>query len=125
MSINPKKRSYIMSQIRSKDTKVEWLLRSALWKAGLRYRLYYRIKGKPDIVFPRKKVAVFIDGDFWHGWNWKGLKPKLKNAYWVNKIKGNLERDKKITLNLKEEGWFVIRIWEHLLRKDAQKCVKM
>ena len=122
--VDKETRSRIMSSIRSKNTKVEWILRRALWKKGLRYRLHYKIKGSPDIVFPSKKVAVFIDGDFWHGYNWEKLKPKLKNEFWVNKILRNMQRDKEVNEELKKMGWKVIRIWEHELRKDVNKCVK-
>lgn len=114
-------RSKIMSSIHSKDTKIELLLRSLLWKEGLRYRTHYMIKGNPDIVFTRQKVAVFIDGDFWHGWQWKKLKPKLKNRFWVDKITRNMERDKEVNKELKEQGWRVIRIWEHSIKRATHK----
>lgn len=121
--ISKEKRSRIMSSIRSKDTKVEWILRSALWKAGLRYRKHYAIQGKPDIVFPRQKLAIFIDGDFWHGHNWRKLRPKLKNNYWINKIKRNRARDRKVNKELAKQGWKIMRIWEHELRKDIDSSV--
>jgi len=122
--VDKKTRSKIMSSIRSKNTKVELMLRRALWKEGLRYRIHYKIRGSPDIVFLSKKVAVFIDGDFWHGYDWKKLKPKLKNKFWVNKITRNMERDKEVNAELEKEGWKVIRIWEHELRDNMEKCVK-
>ncbi len=122
--VDRKTRSRIMSSIRSKDTKVEWLLRTALWKKGLRYRTHYNIKGRPDVVFPRQKVAVFVDGDFWHGWNWRKLRPKLKNDFWVNKIKRNMKRDREVVVELKKQGWKVLRIWEHELRNELNSSVK-
>jgi len=122
--LSKEKRSKIMSAIRSKDTKVEWILRSALWKEGLRYRLHKKgLPGRPDIVFPKEKVAVFVDGDFWHGHNWKKLRPKLKNQFWIDKIKRNRKRDKQNTLKLESLGWKVIRVWEHELREDCKKVV--
>lgn len=121
--ITPEKRSKIMSAIRSKDTKVEKILRSELFKRGLRFRKHYPIKGKPDIVFPTERIAIFVDGDFWHGREWRKLKPKLKNDYWISKIKGNRKRDRRNTYRLKKEGWKVIRLWEYDVRKNYQKCV--
>lgn len=118
-------RSKIMSSIHSKDTKIELLLRSLLWKEGLRYKTHYMIKGNPDIVFTRQKVAVFIDGDFWHGWQWKKLKSKLKNRFWVDKITRNMERDKEVNKELKKQGWRVIRIWEHSIKRDVHKCAEL
>lgn len=113
-----------MSSIPSKDTKVEWILRSRLWKEGLRYRTHKKeLPGKPDIIFSKEKIAVFIDGDFWHGWGWKELKPKLKNDYWREKIKKNMERDNKTNKELRKNGWDVLRIWEHELRNNPEECV--
>lgn len=117
-------RSKIMSSIRSKNTKIELILRKALWEEGFRYRLHYKIVGSPDIVFPSKKVAVFVDGDFWHGYNWENLKPKLKNEFWVNKIRRNMKRDKEVNEKLKRMGWNVVRIWEHEIRTDVKGCIK-
>lgn len=114
-----------MASIRSKNTKVEWMLRHALWRAGLRYSLHYKIKGSPDVVFPSQRVAVFIDGDFWHGYDWKRLKPKLKNQFWIDKITRNMERDKEVDKELARQGWKVVRIWEHDIRKDSAKCVEL
>jgi len=122
--VNKKTRSKIMSSIRSRNTKVELILRKALWRRRFRYRIHYKIKGHPDIVFPSKKVAIFIDGDFWHGYKWEHLKPKLKNKFWISKIKKNIARDKKVNNELKRNGWKVVRIWEHELRKDTLECVR-
>lgn len=122
--VDKKTRSKIMSSIRSRDTKVELMLRRELWRKGLRYRLYYDVPGKPDIVFSSKKLAVFMDGDFWHGYDWKKLEPKLKNDFWRDKITRNMLRDKRVNLELKKKGWRVIRLWEHEVREDATGCVK-
>lgn len=106
------------------DTKQELLLRKTLWHMGLRYRKNVStIVGKPDIVFPGAKVVVFCDGDFWHGRNWDTLKTKLEggsnSAYWIKKIQTNIERDKKITSQLEQAGWLVIRVWEGDIKNDA------
>lgn len=118
------KTSRRMASIRSKDTKVEWMLRRALWRAGLRYRLHYRLPGRPDIVFPSKKLAVFVDGDFWHGHNWRQLKPKLKNDFWVRKIRRNMRRDRQVNRALERMGWHVVRFWERDIRRDVDACVR-
>ncbi len=120
-----------MSAIKSKDTKPERLLGSALWKLGLRYRKHYQIIGKPDFVFPKVKLAVFCDGDFWHGNNWrlrglKSLEEELASysQFWSDKIRRNVERDKTINLHLQENGWTVLRFWESDIRKSPDDCAK-
>lgn len=118
------KRSKIMSKVKSKNTSLELKLRKELWNRELRYRIHYPIKGKPDVVFPKQKIAVFIDGDFWHGYNWKKLKNNLKNDFWKNKIKNNIKRDKKTNKILKEEGWKVIRFWGHDIHKNLKECIE-
>lgn len=100
-----------------KGTRAELLLRRALREKGLRYRLHAKdLPGKPDIVFRRQRLAIFVDGDFWHGRNWEERRKKLENGnnseYWVAKIGYNIERDKKNTALLEGMGWVVIRIWE-------------
>ncbi len=85
---------------------------------------YKKAPGNPDIALPRKKKAVFIDGDFWHGYNFEETKKRLPKKYWVGKIENNILRDKKNTNTLKEEGWQVLRIWEHEIKKDFTKSIK-
>ena len=105
----------IMASIKSKDTEPELLVRQALWKRGLRYRVNVRtLPGKPDIVFTRAKIAIFCDGDFWHGHNWAvrgmaSLEEELNSysEFWRSKILSNIERDSKNTLALTESGWIV------------------
>lgn len=102
---------------RRKDTKPELLLRKALWHRGFRYRLHTpNLPGKPDLTFPRRRVAVFVDGDFWHGRKWETRKAKLRagsnSGYWVAKIQRNRERDAEQNYKLKQEGWTVLRLWE-------------
>lgn len=111
---------------RRKDTLHEIELRRQLWKRGLRYRKNVEtLPGKPDIVFIRAKVAIFCDGDFWHGRDWENLRLKLANGtnpeYWIAKIKSNIERDLLNNLILSEAGWLVIRIWETDIKKTPAK----
>jgi len=117
-------RSRIMSKIKSKDTSIELELRKSLWSAGLRYRLHYaKLPGKPDVVFPKEKVAVFVDGDFWHGYNWKVLGKVPPKKYWQDKIEATRSRDKKYTQQLKKAGWKVLRFWEHDVEANLDGCV--
>ena len=123
----------IMSSIPSKNTKPELMLRKALWHENLRYRVNYKkLPGKPDIVFTKRKVAVFCDGDFWHGHNWAlrgmtSLDVELEgySQFWRDKILKNIERDKQINDTLHSMGWTVIRIWESDIKKDLTGCVNL
>ena len=108
--------SYIKSCVKSKSTKAELALRRCLRQAGFRYKTSNsNIFGKPDIIIPHK-IAIFCDGDFWHGRNWQKLRKRLlKRAnfpYWSAKILANRERDREVNKNLLKDGWFVIRLWE-------------
>ena len=112
--------SRIMSQVRSKDTRPEMMVRRGLWALGYRYRLHRKgLPGKPDIVFPGAKLAVFIDGDFWHGNAWRvrelnslaDLFP-TNTDWWVEKIERNMQRDTEVTEALEDMGWTVLRVWE-------------
>ncbi len=114
-----------MQSIRSKNTKPEIILRKQLWKYGLRYRIHGKdITGKPDIYIKGKKVAVFVDSDFWHGRLYQEGKavPKTNQDYWIPKLERNIERDKKVNKILLDEGWTVIRCWESTLKKSLQEC---
>ena len=119
----------IMSAIPQKNTKPEMLLRRSLWQAGMRYRVNYRrLPGKPDIVFTRTKIAIFVDGDFWHGHNWavrglNSLDEELSkySDFWKTKIRGNIARDATINEELSNAGWKVIRIWESDLYKNVDQ----
>lgn len=105
-----------MKRIGSKNTGCEMLLRKELWKAGLRYRLHRKdLPGKPDLTFGRYKLVVFVDGDFWHGFNWEQRKPKIRSnrEYWVKKIEGNIARDRVNNSKLRKLGFGVMRLWEH------------
>ena len=130
---NPAITHKIMSAVKSKDTRPELMLRKALWHKGLRYRVNYKmLPGKPDIVFTKWKIAVFCDGDFWHGHNWAlrgfdNLEEELASysEYWKNKILRNIERDEENNKALKSLGWTVIRIWESDIKRDVDWCVEV
>lgn len=111
-----------MSRIKGKNTSPELSVRKALWKVGLKeYRIHKKMVGNPDIVFSRKKLAIFIDGDFWHGWEIK--KGRKLPRYWTKKINRNMERDKEYTKLLKKEGWQVLRFWEHDVLGSLDKVI--
>jgi len=121
------KRSYNMSKIRGKNTKIELILRRALWSKGYRYRLHCtNIPGKPDIVFKSKKIAIFCDSAFWHGKNYEETISRIKTnrEYWANKLKRNIERDKEVNEELKRRGWVVLRFWEDEIKGDLDRVVK-
>jgi len=114
-----------MSRIRAKNTGPEVKFRKFLWAEGIRgYRIHYKLPGKPDIVFTKKKIAVFIDGCFWHKCPICFQEPETRNEFWMKKIQSNIDRDKRVNEQLKKEGWKVIRIWEHEIRKEPEKVIK-
>lgn len=120
--MTPQQRHVCMSHIRSKNTKPEQLVRQALWHKGFRYRLHVKdLPGKPDIVLPKYKAAIFINGCFWHGH--EGCKdfviPKSNTTFWLEKIGKNKERDAKDETALTSAGWKVITIWECELKKTV------
>ena len=114
-----------MSKIRSKNTSLETNFRKLLWQNGLgRYKIHYSLPGKPDIVYVSKRLVIFLDGDFWHGYNWKKLGKIPPKKYWQEKIQKNIDRAKKYNKMLKKDGWKVLRFWEHEIKQDSQKCIK-
>ena len=121
----PEQRRKNMQAVKSKDSQIELLLRKELWSRGLRYRKNVnRIYGKPDIVFIGKKIAVFCDSEFWHGYNWDERKKDFKShqEFWIPKIERNMERDAEVTSKLKSEGWTVIRFWGNEIKKNTAQC---
>lgn len=117
-------RSARMRLIRGSDTKPEWIVRRALHAAGLRYRLHAReLPGRPDIVFRRKRVAIFVHGCFWHQHpdpNCRRARmPKSRRDFWEPKLTGNRSRDEMVTSKLKSMGWTVFEIWECQLGADS------
>ena len=121
----PEQRRKKMQAVKNKDSQIELLLRKELWARGLRYRKNVnRIYGKPDIVFIGKKVAVFCDSEFWHGYNWEERKKDFKShqEFWIPKIERNMERDAEVTAKLESEGWTVIRFWGNEIKKNTAQC---
>ncbi len=113
-----------MQNIRSKDTLPEKKLAKALKARKLYFAQYVKnLPGKPDIVFRRKKVVVFVDSDFWHGHPRRFIKPKTNPAYWLPKIARNKQRDKRVNRELRKNGWKVVRLWEYGIKKNPQKCL--
>ena len=126
-----KKTTYaIMSAIKSKNTRPEKIFEKELRKARIKYKKQYAIDGRPDFVVLNKKVAIFIDGDFWHGNNWRlrGFKNRAEELksytiFWSRKISNNITRDKIINKKLKRKGWVVIRFWESKVKKGCSDLV--
>ena len=117
--------SYNMRQVKNKDSKIEVMLRKELWSRGLRYRKNVNsIYGKPDIAFIGRKVAVFCDSEFWHGYNWEVRKNDFKSnqEFWIPKIERNMERDKEVNAELERQGWTVLRFWGRDIKKNLQEC---
>lgn len=116
-------RSRTMAAMRSMNTHIELLVRRALWREGLRYRIHAKLPGRPDIVFPGRKVAVFCDGCFWHGCPTCALVPKQNQDYWLPKIERNKRRDLQVTEQLEQEGWTVLRFWGCEIKGDLGAVV--
>ena len=121
--MTPEQRSRCMSRIRGADTGPELRLRRALWAADLRYRIKPKPSGKPDLFFPGEKVAVFVDGCFWHGCPEHGVWPKTNAEFWKGKIERTMERDREVTTKLDSDGWVVLRFWEHDVNGDVDGVV--
>lgn len=122
--LTPEQRSYCMSRIKGKDTGLERAVRSELHGRGLRFRKHVKsLPGRPDIVFSKSKVAVFIDGDFWHGYRFPAWSHKVSD-FWQKKILKNRERDRKNQRKLHKLGWKVIRLWQHEIERDFNACIE-
>lgn len=122
-SLTPAQRKHCMSRVRGKNTGPEILLRKALWRSGLRYRLNSKLPGKPDLVFVAPRVIVFVDGCFWHGCPIHGTKPQTNRAFWEKKLKRNIERDREVDLELASHGWKVLRFWTHEIKGDLDMVI--
>ncbi|MAZ27809.1 MAG: very short patch repair endonuclease [Cytophagaceae bacterium] len=119
-------RSKQMSRIRGKNTKPELRFRKALWQAGYRYRVNSKyLFGKPDISIKKYKTAIFIDGEFWHGHDWKNKKDKIKSnrEFWIPKIERNMQRDREVNAKLKGMNYTVFRFWSLDLKKNFEACL--
>lgn len=123
--ITKEQRSKNMRAIKSKDTKIEVILRKALWHKGIRYRKNFKVCScHPDIVITKYKVAIFCDGDFWHGKKSK-YTVKTNAQFWNEKIKRNIERDLENTIELRDNGWTVLRFWESDIKNNFDKCISI
>lgn len=127
--LTKEQRKKTMSLIRSKDTQIEIMLRKALWKKGYRYRKNVNtIFGKPDIVLPKYKIAIFCDSEFFHGKDWDQLSARIlkgdNSSYWYSKIQRNINRDMEVDRTLHGEGWKVIRFWGSDIKKNLAECVR-
>lgn len=121
----PEQIKYNMQRVKNKGSEIEIMLMKELWSRGLRYRKNANgIFGKPDIVFISKKVAVFCDSEFWHGYNWEERKHDFKShqEFWIPKIERNMERDREVTAHLQAEGWTVLRFWGKDIKKHLTEC---
>jgi DNA mismatch endonuclease, patch repair protein len=117
-----------MSRIKSKKTKAEILLSKRLWAEGIRYRLNYKkLPGSPDIAITKNKIAIFVDGEFWHGKDWETKKARIRSnsEYWIEKIEENILRDKRNNHKLIELGWMPIHFWEKDILKNLDDCIKL
>ena len=124
-NLTPQQRSYCMSRVKGKDTSLERLVRTKLHRMGLRFRKHARdIPGKPDILFPSARVAVFLDGDFWHGYQFPRWRHTV-SEFWQFKIEGNRIRDQRTFVRLRRMDWKVIRIWAHDVKGDLDNVAAM
>lgn len=117
-----------MSRVRLKNGKAETILAKRLWHEGYRYRRNYKkLPGSPDIALTTYRVAVFVDGEFWHGENWEERKAKLKHnrEYWIEKIEENMARDKRVDAQLQEMGWTTVHFWEKQVLKHTDDSLQI
>ena len=119
----PEKRSWVMSRIRGKWTGIDLKMREILADTGMRFEMYPSMVGNPDFAHRRMRIAVFCDGDFWHGYHYRhGKVPRQK--FWRDKIAKNMRRDRYVTRKLRCEGWSVLRFWEHDINSNPEKCLR-
>ena len=124
-TFSKKKRSEIMSNVKDRDSTIEVKVRKALHQAGYRYRKNVTsMFGKPDLVFAKSRVVVFIDSCFWHGCRWHCKMPESNKSFWIKKINRNKARDKEVNKYYRDCGWTVVRIWEHQINKDFDTVIK-
>ena len=121
--LTPEQRFRAMSRVKLKDGSLERAIQSELRRRGYSFRRHVKaLPGTPDLVFPKKKVAVFVDGDFWHGYRFSVWEARLPE-FWKEKIRTNLKRDQKNFRKLRRMGWKVIRIWQHQIKKNVEDCI--
>ncbi len=119
----PEKRSWVMSRIRGTNTKIDVKMKKMLVDSGYKWEMYPKMYGNPDFCHKRKKIIIYCDGDFWHGYQYD-VKKKPAKKFWRDKIENNMRRDKKYTRKLRRDGWSVLRIWEHDIQKNPEKCMR-
>ena len=117
------KRSWVMSRIRGTNTKIDLKMNEMLGNSRHKYEMYPKMFGKPDFAIPTKKIAIFCDGDFWHGYRYY-KKKRLAKKFWRDKIERNMKRDIVVSRKLRRDGWPVLRCWEHDINKNSEKCMK-
>jgi len=125
--MTPEQRRKAMKAMRGKDTKIERILGKALWARGWRYRKNdKRFPGKPDFTFGKYKIAIFVDGEFFHGYNWEENKYRIKanREFWWSKIERNMERDNEVNRKLEDMDWKVMRFWGKEIKKNLDSCLK-
>lgn len=118
---SPEKRSWVMSRIRSKNTKIDLKMKKMLSELSCGYKMYPKMFGSPDFILKQRRIAIFCDGDFWHGYNYHEKK-RPTTKYWRQKIESNMKRDHSVSRKLRMEGWSVLRFWEHDIHNDPYKC---
>ena len=117
------KRSWVMSRIRGTNTKIDIKMKKMLKDSGYKFEMYPKMYGNPDFVNKRKKISIYCDGDFWHGYKYHEKK-KPSKKFWRDKIETNMKRDKRYARKLRREGWSVLRFWEHDIEKNPEKCTR-
>lgn len=126
--LTPEQRTKNMRAVKNKDSEIELLLRRCLWEKGLRYRKNVKsVYGHPDIAFIGKKVAVFCDSEFWHGFDWENKQNEIKSRrdFWIPKIERNIQRDAEVNRKLQAEGWLVLRFWGKEIKTDVVSCADL
>lgn len=119
-----KQRSKTMSKIRGKNSVPELLLRKGLWAKNFRFRLHRKdLPGRPDLAIEKYKLAIFVDGDFWHGYQSNLRQPKTNPGFWGPKIERNKQRDRFVNQTLTEMGYTVMRFWEHEVKQNLDACI--
>jgi DNA mismatch endonuclease Vsr len=121
----PEQRRRNMQAVKNKDSKIEIMLRNELWSRGLHYRKNDKtVFGHPDLTFKGKKIAIFVDSEFWREYDWDNRKADFKShqGFWIPKIERNMQRDIEVNEKLKNDGWKVIRFWGKDIKKDVAAC---
>jgi DNA mismatch endonuclease (patch repair protein) len=119
----PEKRSWVMSRIRGTNTKIDLRMNEMLGNTRYKYEMYPKMFGNPDFILSRKRIVIFCDGDFWHGYRYYEKK-RLPKKFWRDKIERNMRRDLAVSRKLRQEGWSVLRFWEHDIEKNPEKCMR-